>query len=136
MKTKRTRLHRSGKTTTRKHTHTHKHKTDKLINTRNEPCSKGNMSVCCPHMAPDNKGRYAATTKKTDSVMNELKYRGRVYSLRTCCPMCAEQMNALSHEDPAAFDRRYKVKPTNDGRTLLLANRHTGKYVQKCFLVR
>ena len=132
MKTKRTRLRRNGKTKT----NTRKHKTYKLINTRNEPCSKGNMSVCCPHMTPDEKGRYAATTKKTDSIMNELKYRGRVYSLRTCCPMCAEQMNALSHEDPAAFDRRYKVKPTNDGRTLLLANRHTGKYVQKCFLVR
>jgi len=94
------------------------------------------MSVCCPHMTPDEKGRYAATTKKTDSIMNELKYRGRVYSLRTCCPMCAEQMNALSHDDPDAFDRLYKVNPTNNGGVLLLANRHTGKYVQKCFLIR
>ena len=68
--------------------------------------------------------------------MNELKYRGRVYSLRTCCPMCAEQMNSLSQKDPDAFDRLYKVKPTNNGGMLLLANRHTGKYVQKCFLVR
>ena len=96
------------------------------------------MSVCCPHMTPDEKGRYAATTKKTDSVMNELKYRGRVYSLRTCCPMCAEQMNSLSQKDPDAFDRLYKVNPANNGESeiLLLANRHTGKYVQKCFLVR
>ena len=132
MKTRRTCIHRSGKTKT----NTRKHDKDKLINTRNEPCSKGNMSVCCPHMAPDNKGRYAATTKKTDTKMNELKYRGRVYSLRTCCPMCAEQMNALSHEDPAAFDRRHKVKPTNNSGALLLANRHTGKYVQKCVLIR
>ena len=132
MKTKRTRLRRNGKTKT----NTRKHKTYKLINTRNEPCSKGNMSVCCPHMTPDKNGRYAATTKKTDTMMNELKYRGRVYSLRTCCPMCAEQMNALSHDDPDAFDRLYKVNPTNNGGVLLLANRHTGKYVQKCFLVR
>ena len=87
-------------------------------------------------MTPDKKGRYAATTKKTDTMMNELKYRGRVYSLRTCCPMCAEQMNALSHEDPDAFDRLHKVKPANNGNMLLLANRHTGKYVQKCFLIR
>lgn len=137
MKTNRTRLRRNGTHNTRKRTHTHKkHKTDKLINTRNEPCSKGNMSVCCPHMTPDEKGRYAATTKKTDSIMNELKYRGRVYSLRTCCPMCAEQMNSLSQNDPDAFDRLYKVNPANNGGMLLLANRHTGKYVQKCFLVR
>lgn len=87
-------------------------------------------------MTPDKNGRYAATTKKTDTMMNELKYRGRVYSLRTCCPMCAEQMNALSHDDPDAFDRLYKVKSTNNGGVLLLANRHTGKYVQKCFLIR
>lgn len=130
MKTKRTRLHRRGTPNTRKH------KPEKLFNTRNEPCSKANMSVCCPHMTPDKKGRYAATTKKTDTVMNELKYRGRVYSLRTCCPMCAEQMNALSHEDPDAFDRLHKVKPADNGNMLLLANRHTGKYVQKCFLIR
>jgi hypothetical protein len=140
MKTKRTRLHRNGKPNTRKHkhkhVHKHKHTTDKLINTRNEPCSKGNMSVCCPHMTPDEKGRYAATTKKTDSIMNELKYRGRVYSLRTCCPMCAEQMNSLSQKDPDAFDRLYKVNHANNSEMLLLANRHTGKYVQKCFLVR
>lgn len=136
MKTKRTRLHKTNTRKTRNTRNTRKHNNpDKLINTRNEPCGKGNMSVCCPHMAPDNKGRYAATTQKTDSAMNELKYRGRVYSLRTCCPICAEQMNALSHEDPDAFDRRYKVKPINDGGALLLANRHTGKYVQKCFLV-
>ena len=138
MKTKRTRLHMSGKTNTRKHVHKHKqeHATVKIINTRNEPCGKGNMSVCCPHMTPDKKGRYAATSKKPDSIMNELKYRGRVYSLRTCCPMCAEQMNSLSHEDPDAFDRLYKVNPTNNGGMLLLANRHTGTYVQKCVLVR
>lgn len=36
------------------------------------------MSVCCPHMPPDNRHRYAATTKKMDIRMNELKYRGRV----------------------------------------------------------
>jgi hypothetical protein len=88
MKTKRTRLRRNGTPNTRKrkhkhvHKHNHKHNTDKLINTRNEPCSKGNMSVCCPHMTPDKNGRYAATTKKTDTMMNELKYRGRIYSLR------------------------------------------------------
>ena len=56
--------------------------------------------------------------------------------MRTCCPMCAEQMNALSHEDPDAFDRLHKVKPADNGNMLLLANRHTGKYVQKCFLIR
>jgi hypothetical protein len=50
--------------------------------------------------------------------------------------MCAEQMNALSHEDPDAFDRLHKAKPANNGNMLLLANRHTGKYVQKCFLIR
>lgn len=123
VKTRRARVRKGRKTKTRKHT---------LCNTRNEPCS---MSACCPHMTPDKKGRYAATTKKTDTRMNELKYRGQVYSLRTCCPMCAEQMNALSQDDPDGFDRLYKVKPKN-GNILLLANRHTGKYVQKCFLIR
>lgn len=126
VKTRRSRVHKNKKTKKRKHT---------LLNTRNEPCSKDKMSVCCPHMTPDKKGRYAATTKKTDTMLNELKYRGQVYSLRTCCPMCAEQMNALSQKDPDAFDRLYQVKQKK-GDMLLLANRHTGKYVQKCFLIR
>lgn len=124
--TRRRRPNKTRKTKKRKHT---------SINTRNEPCSKDNMSGCCPHMAPDKRGRYAATTKKTDSRMNELKYRGRVYSLRTCCPMCAEQMNALSQEDPDAFDRLYKVTSNKDG-ILLLSNRHTGKRVQKVVPIR
>lgn len=126
MKTKRKCLYIGGKSK--------KRKTNTLWNTRNEPCSKGNRSVCCPHMTPDEKGRYAATTQKTDTRLNELKYRGRIYSLRTCCSMCAEQMNALSQEDPDAFDRIYKVKHKNG--SMLLANRHTGKYVQKSVLVR
>lgn len=111
------------------------HKTEKLVNTRGEPCSKNNMSVCCPHMTPDERGRYAATTKKAEKRLNELRYRGRTYSLLTCCPMCAEQMNALSKRDPDAFDRLYKVKEEKNGDTLLLANRHTGKYVQKSVLL-
>lgn len=121
MKTRR-RYHDTGKKTKRR-------KNNKLLNTRNERCSKDNYTVCCPHMTPDENGRYAATTKKADSKLNELKYRGEIYSLRTCCPMCAEQMNALSQKDPDAFDRRYKVKHKKN--SMMLTNRHTGKYVQK-----
>lgn len=55
VKTRRSRVHKNKKTKKRKHT---------LFNTRNEPCSKDKMSVCCPHMTQDKTGRYAATTKK------------------------------------------------------------------------
>lgn len=116
------------------------HKTMKLklktkpsvpINTRDESCYKNNMTTCCPHMTPDERGRYAATTKKENSSLNELMYRGNKYSLRTCCPMCAEQMKSLALENPDKFDKLYKLKMEDNGRTLLLANRHTGIYVQK-----
>lgn len=128
VKTRRTCHSIGGKTKTRKH------KPNTLLNTRNEPCSKKNKTVCCPHMAPDEKGRYAATTKKTNTRLNELNYRGRIYSLCTCCPMCAEHMNALSQEDPDAFDRVYKVKHKKG--SMMLANRHTGKYVQTSVLFK
>jgi hypothetical protein len=108
----------------------------KQLNTRGERCEKDNMTVCCPHMTPDEKGRYAATTKKKDPKLNELVYRNKVYSILTCCPMCAEQMNSLSIENPDEFDEIYKVKIKNNGKTMLLANRHTGEYVHKSQFIR
>ena len=59
--------------------------TRKLRNTRNKSCKGNKMMNCCPHMPPDNKGRYMATTQK-----HVLKYKGNRYSFKTCCAMCAK----------------------------------------------
>ena len=99
-------------------------------NTRNESCGKNGMTVCCPHLAPDEKGRYRATSKKPNDKHNTLVYRKRKYSLRTCCTWCADSMNQHAKSNPDDFDRKYKVKSLNEGELLILANKHTGKYIQ------
>ena len=99
-------------------------KTRKSKNSNNKSCSSKNMTSCCPHMPPNEKGQYAAT-----SGMKPLHYKGSTYKLFTCCPMCAIAMNKLAKSNPAKFEKEYKVKVTEKGH-LKLANKHTGHYIQ------
>ena len=99
-------------------------KTRKRKNSRGRSCKSKKMTSCCPHMPPNSKGEYAATTR-----MKLLHYKKKKYKLYTCCSMCATMMNELAKNDVKRFDREHKVKKTERGH-LKLANRHTKKYVQ------
>lgn len=99
-------------------------KTRKMKNSRGKSCKSKKMTSCCPHMAPNSKGEYAATTR-----MKVLHYKGEKYKLSTCCSMCATMMNELAKNDVKRFDRVYKAKKIRSG-DLKLANKHTKKYVQ------
>ena len=112
-----------------KRSQTYKHTTKdiishKLINTRDEKCSGDNNILCCPHMKPDEKGRYRATNEKS-----VLHYKGNKYELHTCCLMCSQEMNKLAKEDIETFDKIHKPIILIDG-SLKLANGVTGEYVQ------
>ena len=99
-------------------------KTRKMKNSRGRLCKSKMMTSCCPHMPPNSKGEYAATTR-----MKILHYKGKKYKLYTCCTMCAKMMNELSKNNVKKFDREHKVRKTEKG-DLKLANRVTKKYVQ------
>lgn len=100
----------------------------KLINTRNEKCMASKGTKCCPHMNPDEKGRYQATNEKSI-----LHYKGAKYELHTCCLMCSEAMNELSKKNISEFNKLHKPLKQENG--LLLANGYTGKYVQFAKLI-
>jgi NCAIR mutase (PurE)-related protein len=114
-----TKKRKSIKKTTRKLTRV----SNKLINTRNEKCIASNSTKCCPHMNTDEKGRYHATNEKSI-----LHYKGAKYELHTCCLMCSEEMNKLAKTNIVKFNKLHKPIKHKNG--LLLANGHTGKYVQ------
>ena len=96
----------------------------KLINTRDEDCSVGNKNVCCPHMPPDDKGRYAATNET-----NILYYGNNMYKLNTCCTMCSDAMNALAQSDPKKFHTKYISRYLSNG-DMVVKNQHSKKEVQ------
>ena len=96
----------------------------KLINTRGEKCTSRNNTACCPHMRPDEKGRYRATNE-----MTPLHYRGKKYQLHTCCLMCSQAMNHLAKTNIEKFDKNHRPIIMKDG-SLKLANAVTGKYIQ------
>jgi thiol-disulfide isomerase/thioredoxin len=96
----------------------------KLRNTRNKRCNGNKMMNCCPHMPPDDKGRYVATTQK-----HVLKYKGKKYSFKTCCSMCAILMKIESLKHPTRFAKKYIA--SEKGGSLLLKNKQTGRVVQK-----
>jgi hypothetical protein len=124
--------------TTRKHTSTSKGKRrggaakKTLKNTRNQSCAgkgieaKHTWTACCPHMPPDDKGRYRATTE-----MTVLPYDGKKYELWTCCKMCAESMIKTA-KNKAAFKKAY-IHSFDDS-TMVAKNQHTGKPVQRLVL--
>lgn len=95
-----------------------------LINTRDEDCAINGSTGCCPHMGPDEKGRYRATNEKTT-----LTYDNKKYELHTCCIMCSDAMNALAKSDPAKFKASYvsRYMPNGD---MVAKNHHTKKEVQ------
>jgi hypothetical protein len=95
-----------------------------LINTRDEDCAINGSTGCCPHMGPDEKGRYRATNEKT-----ALSYDNKKYELHTCCIMCSDAMNALAKSDPAKFKASYvsRYMPNGD---MVAKNHHTKKEVQ------
>ena len=97
---------------------------NRMINTRNQPCSRRSRTVCCPHQKPDKKGRYAATNEKT-----VLEYKGKKYLLHTCCLACSKSMNRLSHRNLNLFENKYK--PVIKNNKLILSNQWTGKPVQQ-----
>ena len=101
----------------------------KIINTRNVSCYSKNMTTCCPHMEPDDKGRYRATNETS-----KLYYNDKQYILHTCCLMCSNAMNNLSKNNKSKFDKIYKPRVLEDG-SLKLANSKTGIYVQKAKLI-
>tara|TARA_B100000674_G_scaffold496711_1_gene527802 strand:- start:890 stop:1750 length:861 start_codon:yes stop_codon:yes gene_type:complete len=96
-----------------------------LLNTRNKKCSSKNWTSCCPHMPPNEEGKYIATNEKTD-----LKYNNNIYVLHTCCLMCGQAMNELSNKNPNKFKKLYIHSIDKDG-TILAKNQHTGVMVQK-----
>lgn len=95
----------------------------KLINTRGKLCSDNDMTSCCPHNKPDDKGRYRATNEKT-----YIYYNNNKYNLWTCCMHCSQEMNKLSKNNPKEFKKKYIHKEKNN--MLILKNQHTGKVVQ------
>lgn len=105
-------------------------KTKKLRNSKNKSCRSKDMTSCCPHMPPNEKGQYAAT-----SGMKPLHYKGKKYKLFTCCPMCAENMNKLSKTNVKKFDKEYKTFLDENG-NLRLSNKHTGEFVQIARLIK
>ena len=100
----------------------------KLINTRNELCSKNKYTSCCPHQSlTDNK--YAATNHHS-----VLKYNNKKYKLYTCCEFCSIEMNKLSKDNNNKFTKLYVSGYTRKGH-LKLKNRNTGKMVQIAKLI-
>lgn len=98
----------------------------KIKSTRNKNCytRKKPGTKCCPHMPPDEKGRYRATNEK-----NKLTYKGKRYMLHTCCQMCADNMIKESKKNPGVFKRHYAPKFDKKG-NMILKNKHTKKYIQ------
>lgn len=94
------------------------------INTRDEKCSENNWTSCCPHMEPDEKGRYRATNE-----VNDLYYENKVYKLHTCCNHCAKEMNKESKKNPLQFKNDYIIGFNKDN-SMILKNKHTGEKVQ------
>lgn len=95
-----------------------------LKNTRDEDCAINGSTGCCPHMGPDEKGRYRATNEKTI-----LTYDNKKYELHTCCIMCSDAMNALAKTYPVKFEASYvsRYMPNGD---MVAKNHHTNKEVQ------
>ena len=103
----------------------------KTFNTQGEKCSLIKQN-CCPHMKPNEMGQYATTNEKTN-----FKYDGVVYSLKTCCPMCAETMKTTLKSNKPSFDKMYKPKIVRqkNKQFLELSNRFTGIPMQLLPLV-
>ena len=99
-----------------------------LRNTNNKTCKSRKMTNCCPHMMPVN-GKYMATTKK-----HNLKYKGKTYVIKTCCPACAMSMKTMAKNHPSKFAKTYISRTEKNA--LVLKNRHTGKVVQRAPLKR
>ena len=99
-----------------------------LRNTNNKTCKSRKMTSCCPHMMPVN-GKYMATTKK-----HNLKYKGKTYVIKTCCPACAMSMKTIAKNSPTKFAKTYISRTEKNA--LVLKNRHTGKVVQRAPLKR
>jgi hypothetical protein len=110
----------------RRSTKTRKHKRGGSLsvekNTRNEVCSMLKQN-CCPHMGPDAEGRYRATNETS-----LLEYKGEMYSLKTCCEMCADAMR----ENKTAFEKDYlpRIVKINGKNYLELSNRITKLPIQ------
>lgn len=94
------------------------------MNTRNEKCSKNEWSSCCPHMEPDEEGRYRATNE-----INNLYYENKVYQLHTCCNYCAKEMNKESKANPVKFKNDY-ILGFDKENNMILKNKHTEEKVQ------
>ena len=105
-----------------------RHKT--LRNKKNKSCKSRHFTACCPHMPPDEKGRYAATGTK-----HVLKYKGKNYRLMTCCPMCGEAMGDLAKKNPSKFAKLY-IDSIDAKGNIHAKNRHTGKVVQIMRLIK
>jgi hydroxylamine reductase (hybrid-cluster protein) len=101
-----------------------------LKNTRNQKCTSRKSTVCCPHMAPDDKGRYAATNE-----MTPLKYRGKKYELHTCCKMCGTAMNRLAASNPDKFKKIY-ISGFNKRGDIIAKNKYTDKEIQILKLIK
>ena len=99
-----------------------------LRNTNNKTCKSRKMTSCCPHMMPVN-GKYMATTKK-----HNLRYKGKTYVIKTCCPACAMSMKTMAKGSPTKFAKTYISRTEKNA--LVLKNRHTGKMVQRAPLKR
>ena len=95
-----------------------------LLNSKNKSCKSQKFTACCPHMIPDNEGRYAAT-----GIKHILKYKGNNYKLMTCCQMCGDVMNKISKENPKKFAKLY-IKYIDKNGNIHAKNRHTNEVVQ------
>ena len=83
----------------------------------------------CPHMGLIN-GKYVKATKN-----RKLLYKGKKYSLYTCCLPCALGMNALAITNPRKFKKTYIKKEYKNG-NLSLKHKDTKKVVQKAILYK
>ena len=101
-----------------------------LRNMKNKSCKSKHFTACCPHMAPDDKGRYAATGTK-----HVLKYKGKNYRLMTCCKMCGDSMNDIAKRNPSKFAKLY-INSIDAKGNIHAKNRHTGKIVQIMRLIK
>lgn len=99
-------------------------KNKKLQNTRNKSCKSRKFTACCPHMPPNEDGKYATTATK-----HVLKYKGNNYKLMTCCQMCGEKMNSLANKNPKQFAKLY-IHHIDKMGNIHAKNRHTKKVVQ------
>ena len=95
----------------------------KLRNTNNKSCKSKKMTSCCPHMMPV-RGKYMATTKR-----HNLKYKGKTYIVKTCCPACAMSMQTMARRNPVEFAKKYISRI--EKKALIFKNRHTGVVVQR-----